>query len=228
MRGEPGALKGGSFLRLPLLDGRTRAVAVPQATLNVYSGPELILPSVEAPWLLLARNVTLTFVTSRSEDADQKLLAKILAAAPNSHAHIAVKDPAAMARFEEQGAVLRACLSLAFLLCLASFAIAVLDWRWCNARPLAAQHAIGVPLRVMRASAAIQMSLPVAVAAIVAIPVVALIAYVFLSFWGAEQASSGSSTSLLLNMGICAVVITAGLGWATVRGGVRLDDLRVD
>ena len=228
MRGEPGALKSGSVLKLPLIDGQTQEIAVPQATLNVYSGPEIILPPDEAPWLLLAKNASLTMVTSKADRADEKLLAKILAAAPNSRAQIVVKDPAALARYEEQGAVLRACLSLAFLLCLASFAMTMVDWRWSNARPIATQHAIGMPLRVMRFSAATQMSFPVAVAAVVAVPLVALVAYVFLSFWGADQASTGSTSSVLVIMGVGAVLLTSGLGWATVKGGVCLDDLYID
>ena len=72
------------------------------------------------------------------------------------------------------------------------------------------------------------MSFPVAVAAVVAVPLVALVAYVFLSFWGADQASTGSTSSVLVIMGVGAVLLTSGLGWATVKGGVCLDDLYID
>jgi hypothetical protein len=155
----------------------------------------------------------LTLPTTRADQVDERLLASLLAAAPATNPQIVVKDPASLARFLEQGALLRACLALAFVLCLAAFLITVIDARWQNRRSIAAQQVVGTPSRIIQVSAATQFAAPLIMASAVTVPICSLIADMFLSFWGAGEASSSQCLQETALLAAAAVVICAAAGW---------------
>jgi hypothetical protein len=209
-------------LRLSFDDGaESRTVTVPERAIGVAGGADMLLPPSSAPRAALAPGASVTYVVSAATGGDQRLLARLAGLAPNARPQAEVKDPSALARYQQQRAVLRTLLAIAYTLCLAGFVVSLLDARWSTLRTIASQWAIGVPPRVIRGSAAVQFAAPVLIGAALVVPVAAMSSTVLLSMWSADAARSASAVGTAVGLAALATTTTALLGWSTAMIGVR-------
>lgn len=183
MSDEFGALAPGAALRVALANGRTHVVVAPRASLGVNGAFELLLPPESTPWAWNLRNgVVEVRLANTSADA---FMASCAERVPSARPRAVLKDPEALARFNEQSAIIGTALLVAALLIAGAFLMVVLESSVDSARSDSVLLALGTPRRVVAWSRVLQNTFPVLLQALVTLPVVSALAAMFISGWGA-------------------------------------------
>lgn len=224
LEGQYGTLPAGAAVTVETSNGPL-LITVPEQSVPVASAFDIVIPKEDAPWLFQAKAGTIFVTIPKSDFSDQKFLQALNDNVPNAKPLVQTKDQTAIDRYVEQSAVLRAALVLAFILTLGAFALTLVDARWTGRSVLAAQNAIGVPRRVMMFSAAVQFAFPVALAALVIVPIAGMSAAMFLSLWGAKQSFNSGAFGSTMSLAGIAIVIAAGAGAITSWRKVSIDEL---
>ncbi|GAB3058519.1 FtsX-like permease family protein [Intrasporangium mesophilum] len=219
----PGAIRAGARLRIAQVGRAPVTITAPEARTGGLGPSDLLIPPDLAPWAMHEPNpfISVTVAAGQADD----LQARLRADAPDALVAHNTKDPASLARYQSQTAVLRAALALAYLLCLLMFVFSMTEARWAAERTLVAQRAMGVPSRVTRAAAAMEATLPVAIAVAAGVPAVAASGVAFLAVWGAGQARDLSLWTPLVVQATAAPVLTATVGWLLGRSRLNLEAL---
>jgi hypothetical protein len=218
--GQPDTLAAGSKVGIDQVDGPAVLITAPRAAIGGLGG-ELVIPPADAPWAITIPDATVTLTVPIDQSVSQQ--AALQRAAPGAVVQQVTKDPASLARYIEQSAVLRSALALAYLLCLLTFVFSMIEARWANERSLVAQRALGIPAAVTRRATAFQFAFAVGLGSVLVVPATAASGIAFLAFWGAGNARDLSlwmPTALLACGGI---VLTAATGWLLGRGSLRLN-----
>jgi hypothetical protein len=209
--GEAYTVPAGSLVQVEQVGGEPLMLRAPPTTTGGTAGMTLVIPHRDAPWATENPDATVSLsVPLKDVLSTQSALQQ---AAPNAVIEQVVKDPASLARYQEQSAVLGSSLVLAYLLCLLTFVFSMVEARWLSERALASQRALGVPGRITRMSNVAQLSLVVVMGVALVVPAVALSGISFLDFWGSHDALD---LRLWIPTSVLAVVtlaVTAGAGW---------------
>jgi len=218
--GQPDTLAAGSKVAINQVDGPPVQITAPRTTIGGQGGT-LVIPPADAPWAITSPEVLVNLSVPAEQSASKQ--AALQRAAPGAVVAQVTKDPASLARYVEQSAVLRSALALAYLLCLLTFVFSMVEARWANERSLVAQRALGIPAAVTRRATAFQFAFAVSLGSALVVPATAASGIAFLAFWGAGNARDLSlwmPTALLACGGIA---LTAATGWLLGRGTLRLN-----
>ncbi|MGW5238698.1 hypothetical protein ACWEOW_07180 [Monashia sp. NPDC004114] len=221
--GAPGTIPAGARVRVAQADRAPVALIAPRASTGGMGLDSLLMPPALAPWAMHEPNPFIS-VTVPAGQADD-LQARLRADAPDALVAHNTKDPESLDRYRSQTAVLRAALTLAYLLCLLMFVFSMTEARWAAERTLVAQRAMGIPSRVTRSAAAVQATLPVAIAVAAGVPAVAASGIAFLAVWGAGQARDLSLWTPLVVQATAAPALTVTVGWLLGRSRLNLEAL---
>jgi hypothetical protein len=219
--GQPDTLAAGSQVAIDQVDGGPPVqITAPRTTIGGLGGV-LVIPPADAPWAITSPDVGVNLSVPVEQSVSQQ--AALQRAAPGAVVAQVTKDPASLARYVEQSAVLRSALALAYLLALLTFVFSMVEARWANERSLVAQRALGIPAAVTRRATAFQFAFAVSLGSVLVVPATAASGIAFLAFWGAGNARDLSlwmPTALLAGGGIA---LTAATGWLLGRGSLRLN-----
>jgi hypothetical protein len=218
--GQPDTLAAGSPIAIDQVDGAAVQITAPRAAIGGQGG-DLVIPPADAPWAITSPQIGVNLSVPIEQSVSQQ--AALQRAAPGAVVQQVTKDPASLARYVEQSAVLRSALALAYLLCLLTFVFSMVEARWANERSLVAQRALGIPTAVTRRATAFQFAFAVSLGSVLVVPATAASGIVFLAFWGAGNARDLSlwmPAALLAGGGIA---LTAATGWLLGRGSLRLN-----
>ena len=177
----PDTVPAGSAVRIDQVRGEPVVLTTPTATTGGLGGMTLVIPHKDAPWATENPDALVSLsVPIHDALATQSMLQR---AAPSAVIQQVTKDPASLARYHEQSAVLGSSLVLAYLLCLLTFVFSMVEARWLSERALVSQRVLGVPGRIIRMSNVAQLCLIVATGVVLVVPAVALSGIAFLDFW---------------------------------------------
>ena len=222
--GNPDTIPAGSKVTIDQVGGPAVAITAPKTAIgSLGGGMTLVIPPPTAPWAITSPNATVTLTVPTDQAVSRQAI--LQAAAPDAVVAKVTKDPASLARYVEQSALLRSALSLAYLLCLLTFVFSMIESRWANERSLVAQRALGIPTAVTRRATAFQFSLAVALGSVLVVPAIAASGSAFLAFWGAHNAQDLGLWIPTTFLAFGGLALTATTGWLLGRGTLRLDIL---
>ena len=219
--GQPDTLAAGSQVAIDQVNGPAVQITAPPKAIGSQGGMTLVLPRADAPWAITSPEVGVTLTVPIDQSVSKQ--AALQRAAPGAVVQQVTKDPASLARYVEQSAVLRSALALAYLLALLTFVFSMIEARWANERSLVAQRALGIPAAVTRRTTAFQFAFAVGLGSVLVVPATAASGIVFLAFWGAGNARDLSLWMPTALLACAGVALTAATGWLLGRGTLRLN-----
>jgi hypothetical protein len=219
--GQPDTLAAGSQIAIDQVNGPPVQITAPPTAIGSSGGMTLVIPLADAPWAITSPDIVVTLTVPTDQSVSQQ--AALQRASPGAVVRQVTKDPASLARYVEQSAVLHSALALAYLLCLLTFVFSMVEARWANERSLVAQRALGIPVAVTRRATALQFAFAVGLGSVLVVPATAASGIAFLAFWGGGNARDLSlwMPSTILACG--GIVLTVATGWLLGRGSLRLN-----
>jgi hypothetical protein len=218
--GQPDTLAAGSQVAIDQVDGPAVQITTPPMAIGGQGG-DLVIPPADAPWAITSPDVGVTLTVPADQSVSKQ--AALQRAAPAAVVQQVTKDPASLARYVEQSAVLRSALALAYLLALLTFVFSMVEARWANERSLVAQRALGIPTAVTRRATAFQFAFAVGLGSVLVVPATAASGIAFLAFWGAGNARDPSLWMPVTILACGGVALTVATGWLLGRGSLRLN-----